>query len=59
MTLDEAIKLAENGNVDTMIALGDYYVGTGDTGDLRDALNWYKRLAKLHLIQFSMNPIQE
>lgn len=29
MTLDEAIKLAENGNVDTMIALGDYYVGTG------------------------------
>lgn len=43
MTLDEAIKLAENGNVDTMIALGDYYVGTGDTGDLRDALNWYKK----------------
>lgn len=32
MTLDEAIKLAENGDVNSMIELGDYYVGTGRQG---------------------------
>lgn len=58
MTLDEAIKLAENGNADTMIALGDYYVGTGDTGDLRDALNWYKKACETapDPIQYESHP---
>lgn len=58
MTLDEAIKLAENGDADSMIALGDYYVGTGDTGDLSDALNWYKKACEIapDPIQYESHP---
>lgn len=58
MTLDEAIKLAENGDVNSMIELGDYYVGTGETGDLRDALNWYKKACETapDPIQYESHP---
>ena len=44
MTVDEAIQKANEGNVASMVALGDYY---GQNEDYENALVWYRKAAEL------------
>lgn len=44
MTVDEAIQKANEGDVETMVILGDYY---GQNKDYDNALVWYRKAAEL------------
>lgn len=46
MTLDEAKRLANNGDLDAIMSLGKYYFGEDENRDINEALKWYETGAK-------------
>lgn len=46
MTIEEAIQLAENGDIGAMISLGDYYVRQNTGESISQAADWYVAAAK-------------
>lgn len=50
MTIDEAIQLAESGDVGAMISLGDYYVRQNNGEGITQAADWYEAAAKKNVI---------
>lgn len=45
MTLEEAIKKASSGDLNSIIAVADYYMERGTVGECMDALEWYEKAA--------------
>lgn len=45
MTIDEAIRLAEAGNVNAMIALAEHYENEGTFGSCESAIEWFEKAA--------------
>ena len=50
MTIEEAIQLAENGDIGAMISLGDYYVQQKTGDGIEKAANWYEAAAKKNIV---------
>lgn len=51
MTIEEAIQLAENGDIGAMMALGQYYVQQNTGDGISKAAEWYEAAAKQNVVQ--------
>mgnify|MGYP003297377559 CR=1 FL=1 len=54
MTIEEAIQLAENGDIGAMISLGDYYVQKNNADGVENAYKWYAMAAK-HKVVYAIH----
>ena len=51
MTFEEAVALAENGDIGAMISLGDYYIHHEDEAErFEKAAEWYEMAAKRDVV---------
>lgn len=50
MTIEEAIQLAESGDIGAMISLGDYYVQQKTGDGIEKAAGWYEVAAKKNIV---------
>ena len=50
MTIEEAIQLAENGDIGAIISLGDYYMKQNTGEGISQAVEWYEKAAQKNVV---------
>lgn len=50
MTIEEAIQLAENGDIGAIISLGDYYMKQNTGEGIEEAVKWYEKAAQKNVV---------